>query len=95
MANFRQVTPSVKIQGSTISASYTGTAGLTAVTGASLVMVCATTDCHIRVGSAPTAVSTDFFLPAKTVIYLTCNPTDKISAIQDASGGTIFVNPCG
>jgi len=94
MANSRQVVPTIKIAGTAVKVAYTGTQGVTAAVGSSLAMVCATSDCHIVVGSSPTATANDTFLPAKTVVYLSCLTTDKIAAIQDSAGGTLFVTPC-
>ena len=81
------------VPGASVTVAYTGTAGTTsAVGGTSLVddniiRIVATTDCFIEIGLAPTAV-------ANTGMYLCALvPESKVSAIQVASGGSIYVTP--
>ena len=75
--------------------AYTGTAGtISNAVGSQtrMVRVVATTACYIVVGAAPTATTSHSYLPADTVEYLAVNGgSDKVSAIQVASGGTIYV----
>ena len=76
------------------SVAYTGTAGTiaTAITsGHNKVRVYVTTDAYIKIGSSPTATTSDVPLAAKSAEYFTINPGEKVSAIQDASGGTLHV----
>ena len=82
--------------GASVKVAYTGTAGTTAALGtnASVVRVVATTDCFIEIGTAPTAVAdTGLYLPALVPEYFACPPSAKVSAIQVAAGGTIYVTP--
>ena len=62
-----------------------------AAIGSPLVRVAATADCHIAIGTNPTASANSMFLPAKAPEYLVCNPTDKIAVIQDTAGGNLSV----
>lgn len=57
-----------------------------------LVRVASNADCWIAFGSNPTAVvDTGIFLPAGVVEVWRMNKGDKISAVQDAAGGTLSV----
>lgn len=63
--------------------TFTGTPGLSnafANTSA-FVTVRATVDCAIRVGKAPTAVATDYPIPANQLVDIEIVPGDKISVI--------------
>ena len=87
------------------SASYTGTAG--SVTGWPYgpdgVLVWTTTDAYISVGDAATATTTSTPVPAYTPIAFRVPPagangsgvitTWRVSAIQVASGGTVYAKP--
>jgi hypothetical protein len=64
-----------------------------AAIGCVAALLCSTTDCHIAVGSAPVATVNDTLLPAKTFLKIACLSTDKVSVIQDAAGGTLFITP--
>ena len=79
-----------------------GTAVVVAIGAASLqsaainstvVRLVSTADCHIVFGTNPTATANDTFLPAKTFLKIACLTTDKVSAIQDAAGGSLFITP--
>ena len=77
------------------STAYTGTAGTSAAVNAATtqVIVILTTDGYIAFGSAPTATTSDMFLPA----YVPSPPmavtggTTKVSAIRDANSGTMKI----
>lgn len=74
--------------------TYTGTAAMTtngAGNGVHVVRVVATTDCYIRTGPSPTATTSDTFLPAKWPEYINVMPGEKVSAVQAASGGVLYV----
>jgi hypothetical protein len=81
----------------TINVAYTGTAGTTAATSLNTqaVRVVSTTDCFIEISVAGTAAlaASGTYLPALTPEYFTCLPGSKVSAIQVATGGTIYVTP--
>ena len=79
-----------------VNVAYTGTAGTTSAISANAVAVrvISTTDCFIEIGTNPTAVAdTGLYLAAYTAEYFSCPPSAKVSAIQVASGGTIYVTP--
>jgi hypothetical protein len=71
--------------------AYTGTAGTsTAInTYTNVVRLLATTAAFIRFGG--TAVANDMYLPAGVAEYFTINGGDTISAIQVASGGSLYI----
>lgn len=78
-----------------LKVAYTGTAGTTSAVAATttVIRVISTTDCFIEIGAAPTAVAdTGMYLPALVPEYFACKGSDKVSAIQVASGGTIYVS---
>lgn len=80
--------------GTTQSVAYTGTAGTitNAVgTGCRLVRIVVTTDAFVKFGSAPTATTSDCFVPANTPEYFRVDVGDKVSAIQSTGGGTLYV----
>jgi len=62
------------------------------------VRVVATVDCHVELGSNPTASqTTSLFLPAGVVEYLPITIGWKVATIQKASGstGSLFVTEAG
>lgn len=63
--------------------TFTGTAGTSAVfnTNTTVITVNADVACAIRVGSAPTAVVTDYPLATGTSLDIEVYPGQKISAI--------------
>lgn len=81
------------------TASYTGTAGSTGTwpAGPQGVVVWSTSDCYVRVGEGVTATSADTPIPANTPIpFFVPQGTGapfRVSAIQIAQGGTIYVKP--
>lgn len=85
------------------SKAYTATAGTidnALPKGTTAVWVWTTTDAHVKVGSAPTATTADFPLPAMTPMVLPVNGKDvessngaKVSAVQVSAGGTLYVCP--
>lgn len=82
--------------GKSVKVAYTGTHGATAAMpeACRTIRVIATTDCFIQIGTAPVAVAdVDMYLPALTPEYFLCPANAKVSAIQVASGGTIYVTP--
>lgn len=55
------------------------------------VRVMCTTAAFVKLGSAPTATTADISVAANTPIVLACSNLDKVSAVQVASGGTLYV----
>lgn len=56
------------------------------------VSLYATQDCHVRFEKTPTALTTDFFLPASTQIMLGIRPGQKVAAIRASTDGTLYVS---
>ena len=81
------------------SAAYTGTAGSTTGwnAGPQGVLVTCTTAAYVRVGEAVTATTADTYVPANTPIpFFVPRGTGapwRVSAIQVASGGTVYAKP--
>ena len=78
--------------------AYTGTAGTitnATPTNTACVRVIATTDCFIEITAAGTAAVADtgLYLPALVPEYFAAGGAVKVSAIQVANGGTIYVTP--
>lgn len=76
------------------SAAYTATAGTISNAvgdGTFKVRVIVTTAAYIKIGSSPTATSSDVYMPANSPEYFTLMPGEKVSAIQASSGGTLHV----
>jgi hypothetical protein len=63
--------------------TFTGTAGTSNAfdSDTSVVAVSADVACAVRVDTAPTAIITDFPVPANTVMYFEVSPGQKISVI--------------
>jgi len=78
--------------------AYTGTAGTIAnaiSAGVYKVRVVATTACYVAIGSSPTATTSSAYLPADSPEYFTCNPGEKVSAVQLSAAGTLHVTEIG
>jgi hypothetical protein len=79
--------------------AYTGTAGSTTAwnPGPEGVVVWSTTAAYIRVGEGVTATTADTPIPANTPIPFVVPPGTgapwRVSAIQVASGGTVYAKP--
>ena len=76
--------------GTTQTVAYTGTAAACSTafaSGTRQVRVVANSACHIAFAAAPTATTSDAYLPAHVVEYLTVNPGEKISAVRAGSDG--------
>jgi hypothetical protein len=59
-----------------------------------IIRVVATTDCHVAIGSNPTATTSSTFLPIFTIEYFKVAAGDKIAAIKNASAGKLYVTEC-
>jgi len=76
------------------SVAYTATAGtITNAVGSHInrVHITTTTAAFIALGAAPTATTSDMYIPADTPILITIKPGQKVSAIQLTTGGTLYV----
>lgn len=80
--------------GATQNAAYTATAGTVAnavKSGTQKVRVMVTTDAFIAIGTSPTATTSDVYLPALKPEYFTISAGEKVSAVQAAAGGTLYI----
>ena len=74
--------------------AYTGTHGRidNAVSEkCTLAIVWCSTDAHIAIGSAPTATVASRPVTAKVDVLIALEKDDKVSAIQQSSGGDLYV----
>jgi hypothetical protein len=65
----------------------------TAAVGGGVVRLVATADCHIALGSTPTADATCLFLPGNMPEYFACASGDQVAVIQDTTAGSLYVTP--
>jgi len=59
-----------------------------------VIRVVSTTDCHVAIGTNPTATTSSTFLPVYSVEYFKIAPGSKIAAIKNATAGTLYVTEC-
>lgn len=73
--------------------TYDGSTATTNAFGArcTCIRIVSTTVSHYVVGTAPTATTSDTYLPAAVVEYVSVFPGEKIAFIKSASGGSAFV----
>lgn len=79
--------------GTAQNVAYTGTAGVTNPVGSQTykVRVFVTTDAFVTTdGSTPSATN-GAYVPGGSPEYFTVTPGQKVSAVQVASGGTLYV----
>lgn len=95
----RHATSFNPIYGSGGTISYTGTAGNSGnlPQGIAGVYVTCSTDAWARLGIAPTAVTSDFFCPAGTPVFVpamdyTGGPL-QLSVVRDAASGSARYSP--
>lgn len=80
--------------GTTQKVAYTGTAGTISTAVGSqtrIVRLVVTSNAYVAFGASPTATTSDMYMPANVPEYFTMSPGDKVSAIQDAAGGSLIV----
>lgn len=80
------------------SVAYTGTAGTIAnvVTDqVTKIRVIVTSAAYVKVDKAPTATTSDVYMPADSAEYFTVSAGMKVSAIQVSAGGTLHVTEIG
>lgn len=80
--------------------SYTDTAGASSTypVGIQSVLVWATTDAYVKVGSDVTATSASLPIPAYTPVVIRVPPQQvawKVSILRIATSGTAYVKPLG
>lgn len=79
--------------GTTQVKAYTTSAAIDNAVGSQtrVVRVVTTTAAHIAFGAAPTATTSDVYMPAGVAEYFAITPGEKIAAVQVASGGNLHV----
>lgn len=93
------ITPCNDAQFAAQTVAYTGTAGTVTgwPPGPAYVSIVCTTAAYVRVGVGVTATAADLYLPANEQ-RLVKVPADTrnwtVSAIQVASGGSVYAKPC-
>jgi hypothetical protein len=71
---------------------YTGTADETAAfVGSHIVRIVSTEDCFVAIGASATATSSDAFLPGGVVEYLPVANGERVSVVQEDTGGNAYV----
>ncbi len=89
----------VYVRGVTQSVAYTGTSARTAnnfTAGCAFVELFATTNAHYKLGGGSVAATTsDIFIPANTRLIVATMGQSRIAAIQNATGGSLFVTELG
>jgi hypothetical protein len=88
-ANAYETTDTAGVRLVFTAATLTG--GVDNARNTKFVRVMITTAGFVRIGVSPTAVVTDYALAANTPEILPCAAGDKVSAVQSASGGTLYV----
>lgn len=81
------------VDASTQSVAVSGTSAQSAVISANTgyVRLLSTTLCHIRVGSNPTATTSNMPLAPYVPEYFQVGTGVKIAAIQNSSSGTLYI----
>lgn len=91
-----QVMPVVKFAASQAVSFSTSTQSTAVSAQTDVVRLVATTDCHVQIGTNPTATTSSAFLPAGVVEYVGIKGGDKVAAIQRSGGsaGVLYVTEC-
>ena len=78
--------------GTSVLVSFDASVQSAALT-ATVIRLCATTDCHVAIAANPTAVAdgTCMFLPANSAEYIRITSGQKVAAIKDASAGKLYI----
>lgn len=73
--------------------AYTGTAGNSAAFGAYThkVRVVVSTAAFVAIGKSAVATTSSMYMPADRPEYFLCRPGERVSAVQSAAGGNLFV----
>lgn len=58
-----------------------------------IVRIATTAAIYLKIGSNPTATSSDMMLPAGAVEKFAITPGHKVSVLQVSAGGTVTVTP--
>lgn len=82
----------IMLGGATVVVAYDGSVQ-SAVIAAEMVRLVATTDCHVAVGTNPTATTSSMLLPAGVPEYFALLPDQRIAAIKasGAAAGSLYI----
>jgi len=93
------IAPWRPVSGSGQNVTFTGTSAQSTAfdpnsDGYQAVQISATANCHVAIGTNPTAVATDMLIKASDPPYIVrIAPNEKIAVIQDTAGGTLNIIP--
>lgn len=91
-----QETGQIYAGGQSQKVTVTGTSAKSTELNCKTVVLCSDTDCFIRQGMEPVALSdgTDQFLPAYTIVrFYNYHPANKIGVISNGTNGSLFITP--
>jgi len=94
MSKWLPIAPWKPIAGSGQKVAFTATNAQSTSVGAQThaVLLAATQDCHVEIGSNPVATTTSCFIKGGTApIPLACNTGDKVGVVQDSAAGNLFI----
>lgn len=57
----------------------------------SIIQLVATQVCFIKMGSNPTATSSDMYIPANTVVRVGVTAGQKLAVIRSSADGTLYI----
>ena len=63
----------------------------TAISNSNIVRILSTTNCHILMGTNPTATTSEIFISAFVPEYFEITVNDKIAAIRNTDDGIIYI----
>ncbi len=86
----RETLPAV-LSGTTVSINVGASHEESGAINAELVRLVATAACHVEFGTDPVATTGSLYLPANSVERFRLAPGDKVSVLQAASGGTLYI----
>ena len=72
--------------------TFTSASAQSSVLRSGVYAISADQTCFIRLGTNPTAVGTDFRLPANTLLYIQVDAGEKIGVIRDTTDGTLNIS---
>jgi hypothetical protein len=77
------------------SVSISSTSAQSSTIDKGQAVIYATTDCFMRQGSNPTALSTgvDQFIPGSTLLRITMKPMSKLAFVTTSATGTVYIQP--
>lgn len=76
-----------------VSVAYTATHGETAAITGTLVDVLCTTAAFIAIAASPVATTSGYYCAAGVTYRFPITSGNKVSAVQAAAGGTLYVHP--